>query len=52
MDKYNHLTLDFTHPPKQTESYSFHLGDDFFDEVEATELLGCLLYTSPSPRDS
>lgn len=40
MDKYNHLTLDFTHPPKQTESYSFHLGDDFFDEVEATELLG------------
>ncbi|WP_297717705.1 DUF177 domain-containing protein [uncultured Porphyromonas sp.] len=40
MDKYNHLTLDFTHPPKQPESYSFHLDDDFFDQVEASELLG------------
>lgn len=40
MKEYSDITLDFTHPPKQAETYEYHLGEDFFEGHERDEVLG------------
>lgn len=40
MLNFGDITLDFSHQPKEVEQHTYHLGNDYFEQLKDEEILG------------